>query len=389
MTAVPVDGPPMTVALVIRSLDDGGAQRQLTNLAVGLHRRGDRVVVLSHFPGGRFADELRAAGVEVDHLDRGPRTDPRYVLRLLRRLRAESPDVVACYLVDSNVLGLLSRVTSPRAAVVLGIRSDSPNRHAGTRIGRALPTVERHLARLADAIVVNSRRGERYLLDHGYPADRVHEVDNGIDLGLFRPDPAKRATTREAWGVAAGERLVGFVGRGHPQKGIPVLLEAARRVADRDPSVRFVLIGKTVDRGYADELSTLAGSLGLTAPRLAWLPSHPDMPAAYNAFDVLVNSSFSEGLANCIAESLACGTPCVVTDVGDSAALVGDPRRVVPPGEPGPLAEAVLAALDERSDGEEVRAAVSGYDLDTMVERTRDVYVGVLDRRTGRRPARG
>jgi len=379
------DGPegpgPMTVALVIRSLDDGGAQRQLYNLAAGLHRRGDRVVVLSHFPGGRFADALRADGVEVDDLGRGARTDPRYVLRLLGKLRAVAPDLVACYLVDSNILGLIERVTSPRAPVVLGIRSDAPNRHAGSRIGRALPTLERRLARLADAVVVNSHRGERYLVEHGYPARLVHEVDNGIDIDAFRPDPARRAVTRAAWRVEDGERLVGFVGRRHPQKGIPILLEAARRVADRDPSVRFVLIGKATDRGYAGELSAQASSLGLVPPLLTWLDSYPEMPAAYNAFDLLVNSSYSEGLANCVAEALACGTPCVVTDVGDSARLVGDPRRVVGPGRAGALADAVLAALEEAPAPGELRARALPYDLETMVDRTRRVYVDVLERR--------
>jgi len=168
------------------------------------------------------------------------------------------------------------------------------------------------------------------------------------------------------------------VGRRHQQKGIPDFLEAARRIADRLPTVRFVCIGRNLEADYTAQLFEQAEDLGLVPPLLTWHESYPDMTAAYNAFDLLVNASYQEGLANCIAESLACGTPVVATDVGDSALILADPRRVVEPGSVDQLADAVVAALDEDDVREKIRAGMMHYDLDTMVDRTRALYADIL-----------
>ena len=181
--------------------------------------------------------------------------------------------------------------------------------------------------------------------------------------------------------------LIGFVGRQHPQKGIPVFLEAARQVADCCPSARFVIIGRSLQADYSAELRTIADALDLRSPLLRWSSSYPDMQAVNNAFDLLVSSSFTEGFPNNVAEALACGTPCVVADVGDSARIVADPRRGVPPGDPKQLAHACLQVVGDTSadGGANLRALVLGFDIDSMVERTRAVYVDVLTRRANSR----
>ena len=162
------------------------------------------------------------------------------------------------------------------------------------------------------------------------------------------------------------------MGRLHPQKGVTVLLHAFSQLADRFPRGRFVCIGKTWHPDHTQDLHDLATSLGLRHPILRWLPAYPDMPAAYNAFDLTVSASFQEGFANNIAEALACGTPCVVTDVGDNARVVADPDLVVEPGDADALSEACTKAIDTRlpADRDAVRERVLGYGIDVMVDRT-------------------
>jgi glycosyltransferase involved in cell wall biosynthesis len=154
-------------------------------------------------------------------------------------------------------------------------------------------------------------------------------------------------------------------------KDHPTFLAAAHALAAKRGDVRFVCIGDGPPR-YRESLKRRAAELGLT-DRLIWAGHRSDMPAVYGAFDVLVSSSaFGEGFPNVVAEAMACGTPCVVTDVGDSAEVVGDLGRVVPPGDAPTLAEAVGAVLDgPPADPDRLHARVEReFSVTALVERT-------------------
>lgn len=144
--------------------------------------------------------------------------------------------------------------------------------------------------------------------------------------------------------MAEGTRLIGLVGRLDPMKGHPQFLRAAALLRRRHPALRFVCVGDGAD-DYRCALHQLAGELGLN-DCLIWAGTRTDMPAVYNALDLAVSSSvWGEGLANMVGEAMACGVPCVVTEVGDAAWVVGDAGRVVPPGDPAALAEGLEEML--------------------------------------------
>src|SRR5207244_5800392 len=112
----------------------------------------------------------------------------------------------------------------------------------------------------------------------------------------------------------------------------------------RRPDARFVLCGKDVTVEN-EQLRAWIEAAGL-ADAVHLLGQRDDVPRLMASFDVLVSSSIGEGLPNAIGEAMACGTPCVVTDVGDCATIVGDTGRVVGPSDPGALAGAVVEVLD-------------------------------------------
>jgi len=369
----------MKVSILIGTLDIGGAQRQVMNLAAGLASRGDRVLVISGSEHGPVGEAMSSGGLAVRALARRGPMDLGSLWRLARLLREERPDVLACFMADANVLGALVAPFAPPTPVIMGVRNAGPNCWPPTWGARLAPVLERALVVRAAAVVVNSHRGSLDLEARGFPMDRVHVVANGVDAGYFVSDAARRQSTRQRWGVGDGELLVGLVARLHPQKGVPVFLEAARAILDRRPEARFVVLGDGTDRAYVGSLRRRSISLGL-APRLSWHKTCSDMAAAYNAMDLLVNSSNNEGFPNAVAEALLCGTPCVVTDVGDAARLVGDPRRVVPPNDAGALARTCLEFLAPRREARlaALRKGVVGFDIDTMVEGTRRVYAQCL-----------
>jgi glycosyltransferase involved in cell wall biosynthesis len=123
-------------------------------------------------------------------------------------------------------------------------------------------------------------------------------------------------------------------------------LRAAAQVSQQSPACRFVCIGRG-PQAYQDEMKALAASL-LGNGKVFWIGNcaDQDLPAAYNAFDVLVSSSYGEGLPVVLGEAMASGTPCVVTNVGDSAFAVGETGLVVPPQNPALLAEAIGKLLE-------------------------------------------
>ena len=178
-------------------------------------------------------------------------------------------------------------------------------------------------------------------------------MPNGIDTLRFRPDREAGARVRAEWGIGDDESLIGLVGRLDPMKGHACFLQAAALLCARRSGMRFVCVGDGPEH-YRESLRALAGQLGL-GDRLIWAGTRTDMPAVYNALDMAVSASaYGEGLPNMLGEAMACGTPCVVTRVGDSAWVVGETGVVVPPEDPAALADAwatMLRRIEEERAG--------------------------------------
>lgn len=336
------------VAFLLRSLNFGGAERQLVTLAVGLHRRGRRVAVLVFYEGGPLEAELRRAGVPVRVIGKTGRWDVGgFARRLLGAIRAEAPAVLHSYLDVPNVVAASLKPLLPGVRVVWGVRASNMDLRRYDRFSRGTFALLRSLSRVPELIIANSRAGAEYHSARGFPAERTVVIPNGIDTRRFRPDAEARARLRAAWGVEPGEAMVGIVGRLDPMKDHPTFLEAAARLARERPAVRFVCVGDGPAE-YRASLERRARELGI-AGRVVWARAGVDVEGVYSALDVLCSaSSYGEGFPNVVGEAMACGTPCAVTDVGDSALVVGAEGRVVPPGDPVALAHALGALLAER-----------------------------------------
>ncbi|HEX8395210.1 MAG TPA: glycosyltransferase, partial [Longimicrobium sp.] len=188
-----------------------------------------------------------------------------------------------------------------------------------------------------------------------------------------RPCREAGLALRAAWKIAPGEVVVGMVGRMDPMKDHPTFLRTASRLAADFPDLRFVVVGDG-DPGYREVLRVQAEELGLGA-RVVWAGKQNDMPAVYSAMDLLCSSSSGEGFANVIGEAMACGVACVVTDVGDSARLVGRAEAVAPPRDPGALAACAAALLRDPGalarEGCRARARVrEHYSVEALVSVT-------------------
>jgi glycosyltransferase involved in cell wall biosynthesis len=200
------------------------------------------------------------------------------------------------------------------------------------------------LSRYPDLIIANSIAGQRHAIERGYPARKVTVVSNGIDVERFASCLDARRRFRHRWRIGAEDKVIGVVGRLDPIKDHATFLRAAAIVADARSDVRFACVGDGPD-DYTVTVRRLAVRLGLR-DRAVWIPSQTDMAAVYNGLDVLCSTSRSEGFPNVVAEAMACGVPCIVTDVGDSARVVGSHGAVIGVADVRALADGIHTVLE-------------------------------------------
>ncbi len=371
----------ITIDFLIRSLGQGGAERQLVLLASGMARRGHRVRIVTFYRGGHFEREAVARGLEVTSLDKGGRWDVLHSARALRReTRERAPDALLSYMGGANILAALVAPFG-RCATIWGIRSANVDLSKYGWLSVVSHRVEVGLATMADLIIVNSEAGREHARRAGFPAGRMAVVENGFECEKWRFDSAAGARFRASIGVAPATPLVGIVGRLDPIKGHEAFLRAARRLAARRADAHFVVVG--ADPGSRrSELEALARSLGVSA-QCHWVRSSSDLVPAYSALQLIVSASTSEGFPNVVAEAMACGVRPVVTDVGDSARVVGRCGWVVPSGDAAALGDALLVALDPAAASLPDPAAhiETSFGVERLVDRTEELVRGVVDRR--------
>jgi glycosyltransferase involved in cell wall biosynthesis len=356
---------------VITSLQRGGAESVLARLVLATRRDFDHVVI-SLRDENHFGPMLRRAGVEVHALQIGRgRGLIRGILHLARLVDQPKAALVQTWLYHADLLGGLAARLAGKRPIIWGVRNTNLGPEAIRRATRLVAWMSARLSPvIPDAIVCNSVEATRVHIAFGYCARLFRLIPNGYDVDQFRPNPELRATVRRQFAVAPGDILIGNIARWDAQKDHATLLAALRRVITRHGNVRVLLVGDGIEASNP-RLGTLVREAGLEGHVLLCGPRN-DVPAIMNALDLHVTSSLGEAFPNAVAEAMACGTPCVVTDVGDSARIVGTTGWISRPRDHVSLATAIedaLAAL--ASDGESRRAAcrariVENFELTRM-----------------------
>jgi glycosyltransferase involved in cell wall biosynthesis len=367
----------MNIVLLAPSLEAGGAERQLVVLANALALRGHDVCVALFRARGSLRGLLEP-GVSVHDLKKKGRADlVGFLYRLWRLVQREKPDVIYSFLGVPNLSTIFLKALSPALPVVWGVRASDMDLSRYGALSRLCFFAEMALSRFADRIIVNSEAGGEYAASKGVPDDLITVVPNGFDGVLFVPDKAQGAALRRDWGCPDTDVLIGIVARLDPMKDHETFLRAARLAKDRDPDLRFVGVGDGHLRGRLEDLSR---QLGLSDD-LVWAGAHSDMPAVYNALDILCLSSITEGFPNVLGEAMSCGVPCVATDVGDAAHIVGDTGLVVPKRNPEALAEAMVRMARRVRNGEvpDTRTRiVERFSQERMVLETEKILLEVV-----------
>lgn len=356
----------MKILHIITGLERGGAETMLTRLAPRLDCPN---IVVSLTSEGSLGPELQAAGVPVLALGlRRGRPSPAAIFRLRNIVKRERPTLLQTWLYHADLLGLLTSFFLHDVPVVWNLRCsdlDVSKYSFGTRAVRWLSA---RASSLPAAIVVNSEAGRSSHAALGYRPKRWELIPNGFDTARFQPDAAARACFRRELRIGDNEPLIGMIARVDPMKDYDNFFAAAERIGAARPEAKFLVAGRGTE--------TLAVPPGLL-DRVFLLGERGDIPKLLTALDVMIlSSAFGEGFPNILAEAMACGVPCISTDVGDAAVIVGDTGRIVPPRDGVALSDAALAVLACRSGLAEKarRRIVDHFFIDAIAERYRSLY---------------
>lgn len=352
---------PCRLVLLIRDLGHGGAQRQLVTLAKALVAQGGFEVTVVHFYPGTYEGELQMAGVKTLCVGKRHRWDlAGFFFRLVKGMRALRPQVIHGYLHESNLMALLLKPLCGFPKVLWGIRDSQTDAETWGVLGKLSFRLNCLLSGRADVIIANSRAGRDYYIRQGYPEDRFKVVPNGIDTSRFT----------NSW-LGGGGSEFALIGRLHPMKDHATFLRALAQV----PGAQGRIIGSG-DAGYAEEMRRLAVQLGV-AERVSWEPAREDLPAVYPLLDCVVSASaYGEGFSNVLGEAMACGLPCLASEVGDSAWLLEDERWVFPAGDAEALAGRMRAFLNLTLEERQALGArnrqrvLAHFTVEQMVEQT-------------------
>jgi glycosyltransferase involved in cell wall biosynthesis len=380
----------MRVLHVITALGLGGAERMLLKLlsARALSHCEQRVVTM--LPGGPMAATMRAAGVPVIELDfLGGLPLAGGTWGLAKAARSFRPDIVQGWLYHGNLGAAIARAfVRPPAPLIWGIRQSLASLENENAFAKAGIALNRIASGRPDRLLFNSRTSLAQHRKFGFRMDHAEYLPNGFEADSFRADPGAREHWRAAWGIDEGTVVYGLLARYHPFKDHAGFFEAATRLLAQRPASRFVLAGTDINTDNPALMAALR-SAGLTEHVLL-LGERRDVPGILSALDVYVSSSAAEAFSNSVGEAMSCEVPCVVTDVGDSSAVVGSTGRVVPPRDPAALAAAMLEMHDlgpsgRRALGSEARRRVlAEFDIEAVAARYSGLYASLVACAQGR-----
>lgn len=302
--------------------------------------------VIALMDQGVYGGRLISAGIPVYALNmpRG-RVTLKGVIELYQLVRSIKPNVVQSWMYHADLIGGLVARLAGAKIVIWGIRGPFDKQRTALQTRITIRLCAFFSKWVPVSIISNSEHATEVHVEAGYSSDKLVKIPNGYPLNQFRPNETARDELLHELNLKHDVVLIGMVARFDPYKDHENLFRALLAITHKVGQVVCLLVGPGMSM-MNQPLALLVKKYGvqdivkLIGPRF-------DVPRIMAALDVHVLSSAAESFPNVLAEAMACGTPCLTTDVGDAALIVGDTGWVVPHSDSAALAGAILEALDE------------------------------------------
>jgi glycosyltransferase involved in cell wall biosynthesis len=362
----------MRIDFVITELFVGGAEKCLTDLVIGLAKRGDQVRVFSigRLPSGPQAalvKRLQDANVSIESGESDSIWDLPQAVRRLRNWLHQSPaDIVQSFLFHANVITALAIHSKTKSRFIGGLRVAQPNRFRNFLERRAIASMD-HL------VCVSEATGQFACGALKCPIDKWTTIPNSIDVSRWQDGPAYDWSHLN-WSSNSVVTL--FVGRLHPQKNIECLQRNIDAIAPIGSDRRLLIIG---DGPLGPSLRSWVDSIGLD--RVQCIPWQADIGPFMRASRVLVLPSHYEGMPNVVMEAMASGLPVVTSRVEGSEELLGDTRdaQSFEVGDETSMVRLISHFADHSQAARQIGLENQNrmrdhFSIEKMVDRYRDLY---------------
>ncbi|MBP3196242.1 MAG: glycosyltransferase [Butyrivibrio sp.] len=367
----------ISVVHIIPGLGRGGAETMLYQLIKYRKNADLKHTVISLGLSSYYEDLLRKEGGEVLVYDL-----KRHPIRTFWRIRhmLDEKDVLCCWMYLGNLIGYF--VGYKRVAkIIWNIRHADLDRRLNSKLTIVTSFLCAHFSKRIDIITYNGNRSKTNHEAAGYSNKRSRVIRNGCDTSFYNYDDNTRETVRHELGIRDGQQVVLSVTRNHRIKDLPNFIQAFVYIHHSCPESVAVMCGQGVDSNDA-ELIGLCDRLGLEVGKdILFLGFRDDVKSLFCAADEYILHSAGEAFPNTLIQAMACGVPCVATDVGDAREMIGDDRYIVPVSDPKALAEKCveLLRLDEASRESlrkrNRRIVEEKYDINEVIKKYEDTLI--------------
>ncbi|MEN3294754.1 MAG: hypothetical protein V7642_4007 [Burkholderiales bacterium] len=368
---------------VITGLEVGGAEMALYRLILEFRGSQYTHTVIALTSEGGMRPHFVESGIKLIVLD-VRRSPISQILRLYRLVRALRPDIVHTWMYHADFFGGLAARIAGIRNVIWGLRTtdvDGGCARATALVRRLCASLSRRVPHTIVCVAEAARRSHSLI---GYDTARMVVIGNGFDLSVLTSSQFERSQLRAQCGFDADDIVLGTLGRFNLDKDHANFVQAAGQLARRHDRLRFLMVGKDLDRGNTD-LMRWIDATGY-ADRFVLLGERADAAVCLSAMDIFCLSSRTEAFPNVVGEAMALGLPCVATDVGDVAVLMADTGVLVPKANPDALAQGVAQLLTLGPDyrkqmGERARERIRAtYTMACVRQQFEFIYQNVMAR---------
>ena len=376
---------PKRIVHLITGLNTGGAESMLFKLVCFPESSEFEHVVISLMNKGTMGAQIEEQGVKVFSVgDDLTKFSPKRFLNLYLLLRKLRPNLVMGWMYHGNVISMFSKLTVASLPIVWNIRHTPGSLRKEKKITAFLLLIGAKLSFIPKTIIFNSQNSLTKHKQLGYSDRNLTVIPNGFDTRLFNGHCGNKYKARAELKIPEDHFVIGHVARFHPMKDHKAFIEAAGEIAKHDNRVIFVLAGREV----VWENRQLSAWIDTTGQKNSFvlLGEILELHKVYPAFNLLcLSSAWGEGFPNVLGEAMSSKVPCVTTNVGDSALIVGDSGVVVPPGNPKALAHACIEILslepeDRMLLGKKARRRIQKlYSLKAIAKRYNGLYSEIFE----------
>ena len=366
----------ITVLYINYSMEMGGIETLIIELAKNIKQRAARPEVLVFHGGGILEDSLEQNGIKVHIIDKKEGFDVSIVPKLLRIIKECSIRIIHTNNYGAWIYGLIAAKIYKK---VCHVHTEHSN-----ITGLKRKSIENILGRMTDEVVAVSHQVKTELLRNWNKKKSINVIHNGVDVAKFAPNQIKRKQVRREYGINDDTFFIGIVARLVLVKDHKTLFKAIKLLSSKYPNTHLFVIGDGDLRG---ELETERAHMGLTGI-ISFLGEIQDVHEILQALDVFVLSSLNEGLSVTLLEAMSVGLPIVATNVGGNPEVVeeGVSGFLVPSRNPELLANAiekllVNKALREKMSINARKRAVHHFSLKSMLDSYDRLYLDCLTRR--------